>query len=93
MPHSDVDVSGYFNSLSLGEGVDRCFNTASDATNAIFIVEDTKTHITFINKTINKFKKDSIFSETYTDAKKELEILKQKRDPLSVCVILDMNFP
>ena len=63
------------------------------AINCFFVVEDTKTHIAFINKNINKFNKDSILAKTYSDAQRELEKLKQQIDPLTVCVILDMNFP
>ncbi|MBA95828.1 MAG: hypothetical protein CMP21_08950 [Rickettsiales bacterium] len=66
---------------------------AEHAIDCFFVVEDMNTNIAFINKNINKFNKDSILAKTYADAQRELEKLKQQTDPLTVCVILDMNFP
>ena len=77
--------------LSLKQSLDTLI--AEHAIDCFFVVEDMNTNITFIKININKFNKDFILAKTYSDAKRELEKLKQQTDPLTVCVILDMNFP
>ncbi len=79
------------NMLSLKQSLDTLI--AEQAIDCFFVVEDMNTNITFIKININKFNKDFILAKTYSDAKRELEKLKQQTDPLTVCVILDMNFP
>ena len=79
------------NMFSLKQSLDILI--AEHAIDCFFVVEDMNTNIAFINKNINKFNKDSILAKTYSDAQRELEKLKQQIDPLTVCVILDMNFP